>query len=239
MNHNTGDRTMNHNTGDRTMNFQASNISDAPISQSIVDMADIYAIGQNQTSVFFAKYPHCKADPDQVVVVFTRETSLPPCLKDKTDDGKLAFSPRSFEATLSKGKLPISRGNDDRLLVDWKGLSLDYNLMIFLAKVYNAARKAAEKVKEGSNAGTSRKETAKEKECRERAERAEAACKAKDAAYLELMEKAEAQGRANHEFTKKVAQAVADLLANSQPKAKKNEAYTTAAAALKAMLNLA
>lgn len=205
---------------------------------TIIDMADVYAIGQNQTSAFFEKYPQCKADPDQVIVVFVQDADLPPCMKDKAEDGqKLAYSPRGFEAAVAKGKLNVERGNNNRLLVTWKDLTLDYNIMVFYAKIYNAARKNAENAQPKEKG--ERKETKAEKELRERAEKAEAACKAKDAAYLELMEKAEAQDKANREFTKKVAQAVADLLANSQPKAKKGEAYTAAAASLKAMLNLA
>lgn len=207
------------------------------VSTSIFDMADIFAIGQNQTSAFFEKYPAAKADPDAVIVAFVQDADLPPCFKDKNDKGKLEYSPRGFEAAVGKGKVSVERGNNDRLVCVWRDLTLDYNLMVFLAKVYNAARKNAENANPKEKG--ERKETKAEKELRERAEAAEAACKAKDAAYLELMEQAEAQDKANREFTKKVAQAVADLLANSQPKAKKGEAYTAAAASLKAMLNLA
>lgn len=205
---------------------------------TILDMADVYAIGQNQTSAFFEKYPQCKADPEQVIVVFVQDADLPPCMKDKAEDGqKLAYSPRGFEAAVNKGKLTVERGNNNRLVCVWKDLTLDYNVMVFYAKVYNAARKNAEA--ETPKEKGQHKETKAEKALREENEKLQAAIAAKDQAYCDLLEQAEFQDKANKAFTEKVAKAVADLLANSQPKARKGEAYTAAASSLKAMLNLA
>lgn len=202
----------------------------ATVSTTIFDMADIFAIGMNQTSAFFEKYPAAKADPDAVIVAFVQDADLPPCFKDKNDKGKLEYSPRGFEAACSKGKISVERGNNDRLVCVWRDLTLDYNLMVFLAKVYNAARKNAENAQPKEKG--ERKETKAGKELRERAEAAEAACKAKDAAYLELMEKAEAQDKANKAFTERVRRLVHQLTDASQAAPGQEAAYEAACLAL-------
>ena len=236
--------------------FQASNFSSVAVASASVpavpadcgnaredwrtaatlgDLAALYAQGEVAqewaTRQFWSRFPHTVGDPSAVTATFVAEGLLPPEVTERKLDGeKLEFSPRSLESGLQRGTVKPERGNDGVVRVLWKGLLVDYGPATFWVRLSNCARKAQDKsAKEGTAAGTSRKESKNEREWRERAEKAEAACAAKDAMAAETAQR-------NAEFTERVRKLVHQLVDASQAAPGQEAAYEAAALSLLSLL---
>lgn len=198
---------------------------------TLADLTDLFVKGnvaqEWATKQFWGKFPHTAGVPEEVTAVFIKENLLPPeLLTRKLDGERLEFSPRSLESGLQRGTLKVETCNDGVPRVLWKGILLDYSPCLFWIRLTNAARKAAEKkAKESGLAGTSRKESKREAELRARAEKAEEACKAKDAMAAE-------QAQRNAEFTARVRGLVHQLVDASQSAPGRDAEYEAACLAL-------
>ena len=142
----------------------SDNLSD---KERILNLADLSLIGQVADKGFFELFPDCICNPERVTEVFVQEGLLPAQILDKNaKSGKLLFSARSLEAAIWGGKvtpglLQISSASGteeissvpknsvptQREVLCWKELTLDYSVSLYWIRSFNAARKAALKLR--------------------------------------------------------------------------------------------
>ena len=235
----------------------SSSISSCPSNltdkERILNLADLSLIGQVADKGFFELFPDCACSPERVTEVFVQEGLLPAQILDKdAKSGKLLFSARSLEAAIWGGKvtpglLQISSASGaeeissapensvptQREVLCWKELTLDYSISLYWIRSFNAARKAAlklrkEKEKE-SGIKPDSKESKKEKNYRLRAEAAERNFQSLQEQGIENMKRITLH-------TGRVIQAIEEVLSFSTFKKGEKEKYEKAVSHLKGLL---
>ena len=223
--------------------------------ENLVRLADLSLIGQISDKGFFELFPDCIYNPEKVTSVFITEGLLPKEVAElSATSGKMLHSPRALESALasrkvSPGKLQFGNSQTvenlpslnpenqevscQREILNWHEMTLDYSISLYWIRSFNAARKAAEKMKKEQDKENgivpSPKVSKREKEALKRAESAERNLDTLQKQGIENMRKITLH-------TGRVIQAIEEVLSFSTFKKGEKEKYEKAVSHLKGLL---
>ena len=248
------------NVSTSTISTSSANFTD---KERLVNLADLSLIGQVADKGFFELFPDCVCSPERVTEVFVQEGLLPKEVAEKSaTSGKSLHSPRALESALASGKIlpgklqignsqfaesgeifPVSNSENSPILQEilcqqrevlcWHEMTLDYAVSLYWIRSFNAARKAAEKMRKEQEKqdgiSPEPKVSKREKEALKRAEAAERNFQSLQEQGIENMKRITLH-------TGRVIQAIEEVLSFSTFKKGEKEQYEKAVSHLKGLL---